>query len=50
MKKFFFIIPEFPETVTGGTLYDLTLLGELRNKYFPIKKFQQHVSNQRAWI
>ena len=48
MKKFFFIIPEFPETVTGGTLYDLTLLGELRNKYFPIKKISVNFTPNRS--
>ena len=38
MRNFFFIIPEFPKAVTGGTLYDLNLFKELKNKYFPIKK------------
>ena len=39
MRNFFFIIPEFPKAVTGGTLYDLNLFKELKNKYFPDTEF-----------
>ena len=41
MRNFFFIIPEFPKAVTGGTLYDLNLFKELKNKYFPIYFFSK---------
>lgn len=38
MKKFFFVIPNFNETLTGGTLYDFNLFKELKNRHVPIKK------------
>ncbi|MEC9205935.1 MAG: glycosyltransferase family 4 protein [Pseudomonadota bacterium] len=38
MKKFFFIIPNFNKTLTGGNLYDFNLYRELKNKHIPIKK------------
>ena len=39
MKRFYFIIPHFGDTKTGGTLYDLHISLHLRNKFLcPIKK------------
>ena len=43
MKRFYFIIPYFENTKTGGTLYDLFISIYLRNKFiFPIKKIVSH--------
>jgi len=43
MKRFYFIIPHFENTKTGGTLYDLHISIYLRNKFiFPINKMVSH--------
>ena len=38
MKKIFFIFPEFKNTITGGTLYDLETIRYLKKIHVPIKK------------
>ena len=38
MRKIFFIIPNFNQTITGGTTYDLNLFKDLKSRFLPIQK------------
>ena len=38
MKEVYFIIPEFDQSITGGTLYDNNLVLELKKLRIPIKE------------
>ncbi|MBS82891.1 MAG: hypothetical protein CMD65_02020 [Gammaproteobacteria bacterium] len=46
MKNYFFVIPIFKDTITGGTKYDLKIVSELRKQFFNIKVIAYDANDQ----